>query len=139
MIKPLLALALVLSPIVTQAQVSAPPAADTSTLPLSGAILKAYVVDVRVVTSSESGAYTAFLIKPPGETSRAWWFYVRNDDVAKSLERGAIIGLLMGAAEANRWSDADWPQHLVNIRYETVGNRRIITEAALGDRLGVPR
>ncbi len=116
----------------------APAAAAASTLPVKGGILRAYVVDVVISTSDDSGPYTAFSIRPPEQNAQAAWFFIRNDDVTKSLERGAMIGLLIGAAEANRWSGPDSPSHLVNIRYETVRGRRIITDAALSNRLGAP-
>lgn len=120
------------------AQVTSPPTSP-STLPGSGAILRATVIDVAISTTDESGPYTAFLIRPPEQNSQSAWFLIRNDDINKSLERGAMIGLLMGAAQANRWGDADAPPRLVNIRYETVRAHRIITGAALANRLGVPR
>jgi hypothetical protein len=138
MVRLLLATALVLMPTMTHAQASAPSAAPDQPLPSSGVILRAHVADVRAVTASDLGAYTAFLIRPPDRGNQGWWFYIRNDDVMKSMERGAIIGLLMGAAEANAWT-YDSPDHVVNIKYETIDGRRVITAASLYDRLGVPR
>lgn len=122
-----------------QSSSTAPATAAAPTLPMKGTILRALVLDVVISTSDESGSYTAFLIRPPDQNTAAFWFYVRNDDVTKALERGAMIGLLMGAAEANRWSSSDGPSPVVNIKYETVRGKRIITDAALADRLGIPR
>jgi len=95
--------------------------------------LNAYVSDAAVVTAGPK-TYTAFLIRPPEETSKSDWFFVRSNDVSTALERGAAIGLLMGAAEANRWS-FDERRHFVNIKYMTEGTRKVIVAASLRARM----
>lgn len=138
MIRVIVAAMIAMGSTALDAQMVSPPS-SSSTLPERGAILRAYVVDVVISTTDENGPYTAFSIRPPEQNAQPAWFFIRNDDVNKALERGAMIGLLIGAAQANRWGDPDAPARLVNIRYETVRGRKIITEAALGNRLGVPR
>jgi hypothetical protein len=96
--------------------------------------MRAVVVDVLIKTKSKIGPYTAFAIRPAGTSTPAEWYYIRNDDVAKALERGAMIGLLMGAAQANRWV-TDGPVRYVNIEYTTINGDRHIVSASLVERL----
>lgn len=139
-VRPLAIAMAVFASVSAQAQTSPKPAVIApAPLPADGAILGAYVSDVIVSTSGESGPYTAIMIYPPGPNAQPERFYVRNDDVNKSMERGAMIGLLIGAAEANRWKDSETPDRLVNVRFETVSGVRILTQVALRNRLGVPR
>jgi hypothetical protein len=127
MIKLLLAMAIFPLPLMAQAQTFAPPAAPVPTS--DGEIKRAAVSAVVIRTKSDSGPFTAFYIAA-SQGGNPEWFYVRNDDVAKSLERGAIIGLLMGAAQANSWVD-DGPTRYVGIEYTTVNGRKEITSAWL--------
>lgn len=96
-----------------------------------GIIVRAQVLDVIITTVSDIGPYTAFLIAPPEPGAKPEWFYVRNDNGVKGMERGSIIGLLLGAAEAYQWQDAS---ARVVIRYQTVGNRKEIVAASLASR-----
>jgi hypothetical protein len=96
-----------------------------------GVISGAQVMDVVITTVSTIGPYTAFLIKPREAAAKPEWFYIRNDNGVKGMERGSIIGLLLGAAETYMWQDA--PSRVI-IRYQTVGNRKEIVAASLGSR-----
>jgi hypothetical protein len=113
-----------------------PPQTESAqpSLAAEGVLHDAVVVDVAVRTRSEFGPFTAFLIRPRGVTRGGEWFFIRNDDVAKALERGAMIGLLMGAAQGNAWTFPDRPYD-VNIEYVTVDGRREITAASISTRL----
>jgi hypothetical protein len=127
----LLALALLAAP-VAEAQVF-PPGGSSSALASEGA-MRAVVTDVAVKTKSKMGPYTAFFIRPAGANTKSEWYYIRNDDVAKALERGAMIGLLMGAAQANRWVE-EGPVRYVNIEYVTINGDKHIVAASLVERL----
>jgi hypothetical protein len=86
---------------------------------------------VGAYTRSSIGAYTAFLVRPVDRSNTRELFYVRNDDVSMAMERGAIVGLLMGAAQANRWV-TEGPRRAVDIEYVTIDGRKEIVAAALG-------
>lgn len=133
MIRLLLVATLLASTSAGQTQTFAPPRTPAPAgpeMPSQGILNGAYVSDVVIRTQSESGPFTAFLIRPSGRGSTPEWFYIRNDNVAKALERGAMIGLLMGAAQANRWV-VEGPARYVNIEYATVSGRKEITSASL--------
>lgn len=126
---------LLISPSSIQAQMVSPPESSTATaLPSDGTITGAIVGGVVIKTKSEIGPYTAFYIRPPGTGTKFELYYIRNDDVAKALERGAMVGLLMGAVQANLWVD-EGPTRLVNIAYVTINGRKELTAASLGARL----
>ena len=108
------------------------PAPAEAPLPPSGVINGAWVTDVVIVTRSPTGPYTAFLIRTSW-TGSDHWFVVSSGDNAVAAERGAIIGLLMGAAETVRWHQSRAP---VNISYITVNDQREIISASLFARLG---
>jgi hypothetical protein len=117
---------------------SAVPTADG--LPTNGEIDDASVLDVVVMTKSDIGPFIRFLIQIPDpaktwydyDPAKRYWFYVRNDDNAKALERGAIIGLLMGAAETHAWSSE---QVGINFTYSTINGRREIETASLASKI----
>jgi hypothetical protein len=110
------------------------PSGGSSAAPAPEGVIRAVVTDVLVKTRSKIGPFTAFLIRPAGQDTKLEWYYIRNDDVAKALERGAMIGLLMGAAQANRWVD-DGPVRYVNIEYVTINGDKQIVSASLAERL----
>lgn len=90
-------------------------------------------------TKSTVGPYTAFLVaerreglgfEPPPNAS--FWVYVRSDDNVGALERGSLIGILLGAVETNRWTHRPVG---VRIRYETTPVGKEVFAASIG---GVP-
>lgn len=123
---------MLMSPVLASAQVmGSQRVPDGYVLQPEGIIAGAMVLDVTITTVSDIGPYTAFLIRPAEAGAKAEWFFVRNDNGVKGMERGSIIGLLMGAAESVQWQDS--PAR-VTIRYQTVGNRKEIVAASLGTR-----
>lgn len=95
----------------------------------SGTLSNALVRAVIIRTESEIGPYTAFQITTTQPDAPRYWYFIRNDDNAKALERGAIIGLLMGALQTYRWSE---DARTVNIHFVTINEMRVIDAASLG-------
>lgn len=114
---------------------TAQPAAGAAVVPpgyvraTSGVLNHAKVLAVGIVTDRKTGPVTEFLIQPADQGAQAEWFYIRNNDASKAMERGEMSGLLMGVAEASLWGEVS--QH-VNIRYETVDGEKTITAASIG-------
>jgi hypothetical protein len=116
-----------------------PPAEED--IAAGGEIDGAQICDVVVMTKSDRGPFTRFLValsKSGSPTScyaddkKTYWFYVTNDDNTKALERGFVIGLLMGAAESRSWGDAGAS---VNFTYSTRNGRREVETASIQTRL----
>jgi hypothetical protein len=116
---------------VAQAPATVPTADD---LPVSGEIDGAYVLDVVIMTKSDIGPFTRFLIQVSDDPTKQYWFYVRNDDNTKALVRGAIIGLLMGAAETYRFP-RERSHSYINFTYSTVKSHREIETASLESKI----
>jgi hypothetical protein len=105
-------------------------------LATSGVLNHAQVLAVIIAPESKRGPHCAFFIKPSDAGAKPEWFWIRNDDNAKAMERGEAAGLLMGAAEAYVWGSGDeGPARYVNITYATVDGEKVITAASLGVEL----
>jgi hypothetical protein len=131
------AITLAAGPALSDAAQTAATVPKADDLPQTGELDGAYVIDVVIMIKSNIGPFTRFLIKPSQDSQRSYWFYVRNDDNTKALERGAIIGLLMGAVEANRLSGYGTRRGsmTVNFTYSTVAGRQEIVTASLASKL----
>lgn len=113
------------------------PQVEESPLPAEGEVVVT-VWGAAAKTKSTIGPYTAFLVSRTDEPDpthynvkhRDFLVYVRSDDNVGALERGSIIGILMGAAETHVWNRQNVT---VRIKYITTPIGIEAYAASIGD------